>query len=132
MSIKNEPSPSPAPRERSQSGHPNGVRVEVPVETIVRQVTAQVIRELADQGVRIVSTAGSAVSQEPQIAAGFGGSPIRSERADMTGYRTPVLTERHVKRLHELTGAVIVPRGTVLSPKAKELLRDKNIQLCIE
>ena len=108
------------------------MRADVSIETIIRQVTAQVIRELADQGVRIVSTAGSAVSQEPQIAAGFGGSPIRSERADMTGYRTPVLTERHVKQLHKLTGAVIVPRGTVLSPKAKELLRDKNIQLCIE
>jgi hypothetical protein len=112
------------------------VRAEIPVETIIREVTERVtqrvIRELADQGIQIVSAAGSDDARKTEAAACSGNGTVRSERADMTGYRTPVLTERHVRRLHEFTGAVIVPLGTVVSPKAKELLKDKNIQLCIE
>jgi len=126
MSIQNEPTPSPAKRER------DGVREETSLETIIGEVTERVIRELKNQGIQIVSATGSDDARKTEAAAYSGNGTVRSERADMTGYRTPVLTERHVKRLHELTGAVIVPRGTVVSPKAKELLKDKNIQLCIE
>jgi hypothetical protein len=105
---------------------------EVSVEAIIRQVTERVIRELADRGFQIMPEPGPAGANAPQITAGSGKTPVRTERPDMTGYRTPVLTERHVRKLHELTGIVIVPRGTVVSPWAVELLRDKNIQLCIE
>jgi hypothetical protein len=126
MSIQDELTPSPASRERA------GVRAEISLDAIILQVTGQVIRELADRGVRVVSAAGSADAGTSGFAPGSVNSSIRSERADMTGYRSPVLTERHVRKLHELTGTVIVPRGTVLSPKALELLRDRNIQLRIE
>jgi hypothetical protein len=132
MSIQNEQTPSPAARERSLSGHPTGVRDEVSVEAIILKVTQRVLREFADRGIQVIPSTGPALLPGPGIAVSNGASPVRSERADMTGYRTPVLIERHVRKLHELTEAVIVPRGTVVSPKAKELLRDKNIQLCIE
>ncbi len=56
----------------------------------------------------------------------------RTERVDMTGYRTPVLLERHISRLHALTGVVAVPKGTVISPKAREELKDRNILLYME
>jgi ethanolamine utilization cobalamin adenosyltransferase len=45
----------------------------------------------------------------------------------MKKYRTPVLTEDHIRRLHELTGEIIIPRGTVITPKARELVRKNQI-----
>ncbi|MDZ7724101.1 MAG: hypothetical protein U5R06_15165 [candidate division KSB1 bacterium] len=56
----------------------------------------------------------------------------QSETIDMSGYQSPVLTERQIQRLHDLTGRVIVPSGTVVTPKAKELLKRKQISLIIE
>ena len=45
----------------------------------------------------------------------------------MSKYKTPVLTENHMRKLHVLTGEVIVPKGTVVTPKAKELIKEKQI-----
>jgi hypothetical protein len=132
MSIKSETAPSPASGERSPSGLPIGVMEDISVEAIILQVTERVIRELRNQGVRVVSAGGSSHAQTPAIPGQCGAPSIRTERMDMAEYRTPVLTERHVRKLHPLTGSVTVPRGTVVSPKARELLRDRNIKLCIE
>jgi hypothetical protein len=49
------------------------------------------------------------------------------ERIDMSKYRSPVLTENHLRRLHALTGEVIVPKKTVITPKAREIAKEKNI-----
>jgi hypothetical protein len=130
--MKNETAPPPASREVNLSGDPTGVRDEVSLETIIRQVTERVIHELSARGIQIVSIAGSAETGNPEIKVCTGNGTVRSERADMTGYRTPVLIERHVLKLQDLTRTLIVPPGTVISPKAAELLREKNIQLCIE
>jgi len=50
----------------------------------------------------------------------------------MSKYKTPILTENHIQRLHELTGKVIIPQGTIVTPKAKELLKEKNLSLQIK
>ncbi len=133
MSTTNELPPSSAPQERDTPEPPRfpestgGVKKGIPLETVIRLVTERVMAELLTQGVRIES------GVQPRVISGEPGTaPPRSERVDMSAYRTPVLTERHVLRLHALTTAVIVPRGTVVSPKAKELLRDRNINLCNE
>ena len=138
MSTSNEQPPSSAPRERDTTEPPRlpespcGVKKGVPLETVIRLVTERVMAELLTQGVRIEFGAGSSGAQPRVIFGEPGTAPPRSERVDMSAYKTPVLTERHILRLHALTTAVIVPRGTVVSPKAKELLRDRKIKLCNE
>jgi hypothetical protein len=88
----------------------------VSLETVIRRVTEQVVQELAKQGIQTVS---------PDFR-------VKTERVDMRGYKTPVLLEKHVLKLHALTGIVVVPRGTVVSPKAREELRNRNILLRME
>jgi len=106
--------------------------MEIPLETVILRIVEEVLRELKKQGIRVV-TAGTASGPPDQAGPKSGtNSRIRIERADMLGYRTPVLTERGVRRLHELTGTVIVPKGTIVSPKATELLRDRQIRLQTE
>ncbi len=60
------------------------------------------------------------------------GFHAHEERIDMQKYRTPVLTEAHLHHLHERTGRVIVPKGTVITPKARQMIRQKNIEMIFE
>jgi len=50
----------------------------------------------------------------------------------MDKYRTPILTENQIRRLHVLTGEVIIPNGTVITPKARELLKEKGITVVLD
>lgn len=95
----------------------------VSLETVILRVVEQVVRELKNQGIQIVLKEGKATPD---------GNPSGIERVDMSGYKSPILTERHVLALRGQTGTVIVPKGTVVSPKAREWLRDRNIALQLE
>lgn len=101
--------------------------MDVSLEKLIQLVTAEVVKELGKQGVRIVSGSFSADSHNS-------GSSLRTkvERIDMKKYRTPILTEKQIRNLHELTGEVIVPPGTVMTPKAKELVRERRLVITIQ
>ena len=107
----------------------------VSVESIIKMVTQEVLRELARQG--RVPAFGSAP------APGFAPAPVsgvfdeaangrKAERIEMGGYRTPLVSDRAIRRLHELTGAIVVPKGAILTPMAKETIRQKNIEVIYE
>jgi hypothetical protein len=131
MSMENDRPASPPSREGDGPVTSGGLAAGASVEAIVRRVTELVIRELRE-GMQI-SLPGDTSNPRNRTCGGDSGPPAdRTERVDMSGYKTPVLTERHVRGLRPLTVAVSVPAGTVVSPKARELLRDRNIQLCNE
>jgi hypothetical protein len=90
----------------------------ISIESIVRRVTREVMAELARQGMGAAS-------------AGSGAGP-NSERLDMSGYRTPLVSERAIRMVHELTGKIVVPRGAIVTPLAREAIRRKNIQVVYE
>jgi hypothetical protein len=96
----------------------NGVRSmigEGGLESIVRRVTQEVWQELARKGIAI-----------PALL------PDGPVRIDMSRYRTPLLTERAIAGLHPRSNNVAVPKGTIVTPRAKELLREKNIGIVFE
>jgi hypothetical protein len=93
--------------------------VEVNIEQIIQLVTKHVIRDLQNRGIKIKE--GSVSFSNPHVLK------TKSERVDMSRYKTPILTENHIRRLHELTGEVVVPEGTVITPKAKEMIKDRHI-----
>ena len=101
--------------------------MEITLQKLIELVTAEVVKELKKQGVRVVDSSGNKVSnnQMQQYRK-------KSERIDMSKYKSPILTENHIKRLHELTGNVIIPQKTIITPKAKELLKEKNLSIEIE
>jgi hypothetical protein len=129
--MKNEKPSSPASPEGDRPETSGGLTADASIEAIVRRVTELVIGELRE-GKRISPTDGPSNPRNGTSGGDSGSSAVRVERVDMSGYKTPILTERHVRGLRPLTVAVSVPPGTVVSPKARELLRDRNIQLCKE
>ena len=101
--------------------------MEISIEKLVSSVTAEVMKELTKQGVKVTSKSGK-ISQTGQV----NGLRNKCQRIDMSKYRTPILTEKHIRRLHELTGQVRIPSGTVITPKAKELIKEKQINVVID
>ncbi len=95
--------------------------MEINIEKIIQLVTKQVVEELRSSGVKITYNSGSGVNHQALRT--------KTETIDMSKYKTPVLTENHIRRLHELTGEVIVPEGTVITPKAREMIKDKRIEI---
>ncbi|MBN1782677.1 hypothetical protein JW948_16190 [bacterium] len=95
--------------------------MEVSIEQIIVRIVQEVVRELKARNVTVVYGGSTPVS-------GVQGRS-RSETIDMSAYKTPVLTENRLQRLHELTGEVIVPEGTIVTPKARELIRRKNLKI---
>jgi hypothetical protein len=88
------------------------------LEAIVRRVTQEVWRELERQGITL-----------PAAPATL---PDGAMRIDMSRYRTPLLTERALTGLHPRAHTVVVPAGTIVTPRAKELLREKRIYIIYE
>ena len=101
--------------------------MEISLQKLIELVTAEVVKELKKQGVQVVDTSGKNVSNTQMH-----NYQTKTERIDMSKYKSPVLTENHIKKLHELTGNLIVPQGTIITPKAKELLKERNLTLQIE
>ena len=104
---------------------------EVAIENIIQLVTQEVIKQLKSSGVTVTAgQAGAAVANA--LNADQSSIQSKTERIDMSKFKTPVLTEKHINRLHELTGKIIIPRGTVITPKAREITKRKQIFIEIE
>lgn len=96
--------------------------MEISLEKLISLVTAEVVKELKKQGIQVVSSNGQTTIFNPVDAL-----RAKSEEIDMSKYKTPILTENHIRKLHELTGEVIVPKGTIITPRAKELVKQKQL-----
>lgn len=101
--------------------------MEISLEKLINLVTAEVVNELKKQGVKVVTTAGQSVNFDLEKTL-----PSKSQEIDMSKYKTPILTENHIRRLHELTGEVLVPKGTVITPRAKELIKQKQLTVTVK
>ena len=98
--------------------------MEIGLEKLISLVTAEVIKELKKQGVQAV-----ALSEKSAQNSQVNGLRTKSEEIDMSKYKTPILTEKHIRKLHDLTGEVVIPKGTIITPKAKEIIKERKISI---
>jgi hypothetical protein len=106
---------------------------EVSLDKIVSLVVQEVVKELARHNIKVVHS--GAAPTDGTLSAG--GTPTdgfrtKTEKIDMKAYRSPVLTENHINRLHELTGEIVITRKTIITPKARMALKSKNIVVSYE
>jgi hypothetical protein len=105
---------------------------EIGLEKLIHLVTVAVIQALRENGYKISTHSTSNGSGPKQFNEIENATANKKVVVDMSKYRTPVLTENQVQRLHELTGSALVPEGTIITPKAKEILKQRNIQIIYE
>ena len=105
---------------------------EVSIDTIVSMVVKEVLKELEKNNVRVVYSDSPKESHDPAGNVQRKGFKTKTEKIDMSAYKSPLLTENHINRLHELTGEIIIPRNTIITPKARQALRLKKITIKYE
>ncbi len=96
--------------------------MEITLEKLISLVTVEVVKELKKQGIQVIS-----LLDNDGLGISTDSLRTKSEKIDMSKYRTPVLTEIHIRRLHQLTGEVIIPKNTIITPKAKEIIKEKRL-----
>lgn len=104
--------------------------MEISIEKIIEIVTREVVAELSRRGVKISGSINS--EKAPQEFSDRPSLRAKSEIIDMSKYKSPILTEQHLIKLNELVGEVVVPKGTVITPKARELIKRKNLSVRFE
>jgi len=93
-------------------------------EELVNRVVAEVFAELKRRGL----TSDSAPPQpNPQNSAPALKTPVHV--VDMSGFRSPVLLESHLASLPPEVKEIAVPPGTVITPGAREIIRNKNLKV---
>ena len=101
---------------------------EIELDKIIKMVSKEVVRELQEQGVKVVDSSNNSGVD----ISNFSKSKTKTEKIDMSKYKSPVLTENHIKDLHELTGRIILPKDTIMTPKAKEKIKENNLEVDYE
>ena len=86
--------------------------MQISIEELIVKITREVIRELKTQNIT--------VTFDTPIQNNMFNPSTKTETIDMSKYKTPILTDQHIQRLHELTGEIIIPKGTIITPKARE------------
>ncbi len=95
----------------------------VHIDTLIQQIVREVVAELEKQGIQIVQG-----SLQSKLSASFV-PPVKTETIDMSQYKTPVLTVSRLQRLHVLTGTIRIPKGTVITPKARQYIQEKQFKV---
>lgn len=101
--------------------------MRISIEELIVKIVHEVIAEMKRQNITLFSDSAETVPTSKEQAY-----RTRSQTMDMSSYRTPLLTENHLRRLHELTGEIVIPKETVLTPKAREIIREKQIKITLK
>lgn len=92
--------------------------IEQLVAIVVREVLAELARRGIVPGIRTAESAGA----EPA-------GPSSRVTVDMTGYKTPVLTENRVRAMERHVSELVVPAGTVCTSGARDLMAQRKMKL---
>lgn len=97
--------------------------MQIPVERLVEIIVRQVLAELKKHSVVVGSTAAVNVVAPPPAV-----QPSHVE-IDMSGYRTPVLTENCVRSQERHVREILVPAGTVCTIGARDAMQQRRMKL---
>lgn len=93
--------------------------MKINAERLIELIVKRVIEELSNRGVQVEFSEGT---------PGNGTGKSRGPKViDMTGYKTPILTEHHVRSLDMQVVEIEVPANTVVTPGAKDIIRQRKL-----
>jgi len=90
------------------------------IEEIVELVTREVIKELLRQGVIVDKSL-------PDTPGSKNGKEVLE--VDMSGFKTPILTESSFHKIASETKELIVPEKTVITPGARDIIKRNQIRI---
>ena len=96
--------------------------VEITIEQLVSIIVKEVLAALSKKGVvvnphSLGTTTSLAAASQKELC----------ETIDMKNYRSPVLTENHITLLHPNVREIIIPKGTVITPGARDAIAKRRL-----
>ncbi|MEN8121895.1 MAG: hypothetical protein ABFS35_16210 [Bacteroidota bacterium] len=94
--------------------------MEISLEKIIEIVTKEVVRELISKGVKIEQSdniGNSAIAKNDSL------------EVDMSGFKTPLLSENNLITIDENIRKLIVPEKTIITPGARHIIKQKNLSI---
>ncbi len=96
--------------------------MEVSLERLIEAVIREIVAELSKRGVTLAS------NPENRGSTDFPASQKRlTEIIDLKSYKSPVLTENHLASLELGVREIVLPRGTVITPGAREIISKRKL-----
>ena len=90
----------------------------ISLEEIVALVVKEVVLELSKRGIQIDGEISNITKQE---------DAKQKVKIDMSNYKTPLLTEAHILELDSKIKEVEIPKKTIITPSAFDLIRQRKI-----
>ncbi len=98
--------------------------MEVPIEKLIEIIVKEVVAELSKHGIKVSSS--PAVEKSTNLAS----APKQlCEIIDLKNYRSPVLTENHLLSLDSNVREIVLPKGTVITPGARDVISKRRLIL---
>jgi hypothetical protein len=94
--------------------------LKVSLENIISMVVKEVIAELTKKGINVDSE----INSSTQINFKKEKTEIKF---DMSGFKTPILTEENILNLEGSITTIIVPTKTIITPNARDLIRKRKL-----
>ena len=94
--------------------------MNISVEHIIEMVTREVIRELKSLGFTVNGSA------QTEVVQGNIHPPLE---LDMSAYKTPLLSEERLKRIHPQVRVIIIPANTIFTPGARDWIRKNRLKI---
>ncbi len=100
------------------------MKLEIKIEKLIEIIVREVIVELLKIGVTVDFNSEQKTNACPcnNIIKN-----VQQELIDFSGYRTPVLTENHLLLLNPGTVEIVIPKKTIVTPGAKEIIKKRKL-----
>ena len=98
--------------------------MKIDINKLVELIIKEVVSELSKRGIEIEDEdLSSKISYSLTSSQGKGQSLI----INMNEYKTPVLTESRLESLDPGITEIVIPKGTVITPGAKDIIKKRNL-----
>ena len=95
--------------------------MKINIENLVEIITKEVIKELLKIGVELD------FSKEMKAGNLSNNGNQKKQEIDMSGYKTPILTEYALESIGRDVNEIIIPKGTVFTPGARDIIKKRNV-----
>jgi ethanolamine utilization cobalamin adenosyltransferase len=98
--------------------------LKINIEKLVEIITNEVVEQLTKLGVEIDYSS----IKERKIISGNNRKNL-NEIINLKNYKTPVLTINQLNSLGEDILEIEVPRGTIITPGARDIIKKRNLRI---
>jgi hypothetical protein len=94
--------------------------LKISIENLVEIIVKEVVAELSKIGVELD------LSKEMIISDFSNNGKLKKQEINMSNYKTPILTEFALESISKDVNEIIIPKGTVFTPGARDIIKKRN------